>query len=56
MSHLKVSEASRRIPAVSEATIRGMLRRGELTEHRVGHRVLIPESELVRVFGILYHP
>jgi excisionase family DNA binding protein len=50
---LTVSQAARRAP-FSEATIRGMVRRGELVPIRIGSRVMLPESELAQKLGILF--
>jgi excisionase family DNA binding protein len=51
---LSVSEAAKRLPAITEPTLRGMVKRREIDAVRIGRRVLIPEDELRRVFGALY--
>lgn len=47
---LTVSQAARRTP-FSEATLRGMIRRGEIVPIRVGSRVMLPDSQKL---GILF--
>src|SRR5262249_22319724 len=53
---LSIAEATRRVLGVTEPTLRGMVRRGELRAVRVGRRILIPEDELRRQFSVLYRP
>ena len=51
---LTIAEASRRVPALSEPQVRGLISRKEIEAVKVGHRWLIPESEMQKLFGILY--
>ncbi len=51
---LTIAEAAKRLTAVTEPTLRGMIQRGELTAVRVGRRILIAEEELQRHLSVLY--
>ena len=53
---LTIAEAAKRLVAVTEPTLRGMIHRKELDTGRIGRRVLIPEDELRRQFSALYRP
>ena len=53
---LTIAEAAKRLVAVTEPALRGMIRRNEIEAVRVGRRVLIPEEELRRQFSALYRP
>lgn len=53
---LTIAEAAKRLVAVTEPALRGMIHRNELEAVRVGRRVLIPEEELRRQFSALYRP
>ncbi len=51
---ITISEAAKRLTAVSEPALRGMAHRKELDAVRIGRRILIPEEELRRQFSVLY--
>lgn len=51
---LTIAEASRRVPALSEPQVRGLISRKEIEAIKVGHRWLIPEKEMQKRFGILF--
>jgi hypothetical protein len=51
-----VEAAARALPTVSEAALRGRIRRGELEVHRHRHRVFIPVRALREVLGPLVPP
>jgi excisionase family DNA binding protein len=51
---LTVAEACRRVPILTEPQLRGLISRKEIEAVKIGHRWLIPESEMQKRFGVLY--